>query len=97
MITILNLIITNSVNDDVSRKWFITTSDEEKKKLKDDKEKERDDWNYKTPGAVSYRYYDWEEYSEDRFDKLTLSDLKGLPIMMLIKIINHVSSKHKLI
>ena len=83
----IKLEITNSRNDNKSVEWFFCNTDEDKNRWIQEKNEEQEKWNYHTSGAMSTRYYYFNEYLIgdllESFCRLAL-----LPHRCLIEIIN---------
>jgi hypothetical protein len=83
----IKLEITNSRNDSKGVQWFFCDTDEEKKEWINKKKKEEDKWNYHTPGAVSMRFYNFDEYLTSNLMEMDISELEGMKLKNLIEII----------
>lgn len=81
------LTITNSRNDDERFEWFITTDLEEQQAWIREKQDEQRDWNYETPGAVSFRYYSYDHFTSETILDVPINELKGLRLGELLQII----------
>lgn len=84
-ISIVNLEISNSINDDVQSYWQVFNSRLDKDQWVSQKESELEDWN--TGPARSFRYHYVREYDLNNFLELDMSSLKGLSIKDFLAII----------
>ena len=85
----IKLEITNSRNDDKNVEWFFCNTEEEKRKWIDEKKEEEDKWNYNTPGAVSTRYYSFQEYLISNLMENRISELEGMILRDFVEIIKN--------
>ena len=84
---ITQLTITNSRNEDERYEWLITTDLEEQKEWIRQKQFEQQQWNYDTAGAVSFRYYDYNSYTNETILEVPMNELKGLKLGDLLQLI----------
>jgi hypothetical protein len=85
----IKLEITNSRNNDKHVEWFFCDTEEEKKQWIDKKKKEEDKWNYHTSGAVSMRYYNFNEYLISNLMETDISELEGMKLKDFIVVIKN--------
>lgn len=86
---IVKLEITNSRNDDKRINWVFFETEEEKKQWIDEMKKEEDKWNFHTSGAVSMRYYYFNEYSISKLMEIDISELSGMKLKDFILLIKN--------
>ena len=85
----IKLEITNSRNDDKRIVWFFCDTDEEKNKWIQEKKEEEDKWNYHTAGAVSMRFYSFNEYLISNLLDTDISELEGMTLRDFIGVIKN--------
>jgi len=85
--TAIKLEITNSSNHDSEFEWKFFSSEKDRTQWMEEKEAERAKWNYQTPGAISYRYYRFSEYSAEALIHTNLSELQGMKVLDLFKLL----------
>ena len=51
------------------------------------KQFEQQQWNYDTAGAVSFRYYDYNSYTNETILEVPMNELKGLKLGELLQLI----------
>ena len=85
----IKLEITNNRNDNKSVEWFFCDTEEEKKQWIDEKKEEEDKWNYHTSGAVSTRYYNFNEYLISNLMETNISELEGMTLRDFIGVIKN--------
>jgi hypothetical protein len=88
---ITRLTVTNSVNDNTDIEWGFFETESEQMIWRQDKETEQRDWNHNTPGAQSYRYYDFEEYTPEELLDMDMSQFEGLSLREFLLIVKTVS------
>lgn len=84
--------VSNTVNEDVSVKWFFCDTKEEVEQIKKDGKKAEDQWNYKTTGAVSMRHCFHSEYTPEQLLSQELGELEGMKLKDIIKLIKHAEN-----
>jgi len=85
---IIKLEITNSRNDDKRIEWFFCDTEKEKKEWIDERKKEENKWNYHTQGAVSTRYYYFNEYKISELMERDVSEFQGMKLSDFIQLIS---------
>jgi predicted adenine nucleotide alpha hydrolase (AANH) superfamily ATPase len=85
---IVRLEVSNSVNDDISVRWYFAKSNIDLKNWVTEREKEKKKW-HKTVGAVSIRYYDYSYYNKEELLNTNVEDLKGLKLVDILNLINN--------
>lgn len=85
----IKLEITNSRNDDKRIEWFFCDTDEEKNKWIQEKKEEENKWNYHTVGAVSMRFYSFNEYLISNLLDTDISELEGMTLRDFIGVIKN--------
>ena len=85
----IRLEITNSRNDGKTIEWFFCDTEEEKNKWIQEKNEEKDKWNYHTRGGISNRYYSFYEYLISDLLELDISNLEGMTLNDFIGVIKN--------
>ena len=85
----IRLEITNSRNDGKTIEWFFCDTEEEKNKWIQEKNEEKDKWNYHTIGGISIRYYSFYEYFISDLLELDISSLQGMTLKDFIGVIKN--------
>jgi hypothetical protein len=83
----VKLKITNSANDSMRVEWFFCEKESEKYKWIEEKKKEEDDWNYRTEGVRSTRFYDFSEYLTSSLMETDISELEGMTVWEFVSLI----------
>ena len=83
------LTISNTANDNRAVEWYFCDEIDDVTKWISEKNKEEDEWNYKTDGANSIRYYAFDEYLSEDLLEVCINELDGIKIKDLITLINH--------
>lgn len=85
----IKLEITNSRNDNKSVEWFFCNTDEDKNRWIQEKNEEQEKWNYHTSGAMSTRYYYFNEYLIGDLLESDISELQGMKLKDIIAVIKN--------
>lgn len=81
------LTITNNVNDDVTVRWTSFASIDERDVWIKEMREEKNIWNYRTRGAVSFRYYEFENYDAENILNISMSEFSGMSLGNFIDIL----------
>lgn len=75
---IVKLEITNNINDSKYIRWNYFETELERDKWVSEMKEEQHIWNYKTDGAVSFRDYDFYNYTKDNILNMDMSEFEGM-------------------
>ena len=81
--------ISNTRNCDIYTEWHFSETEEEREDWINSEKEKQDEWNYRTPGAVSTRYYDFTKYDINSLKNLTLADLAEFTIQDFLELFKH--------
>ena len=88
----IKLEISNSVNDHRSLEWFFCDTEEEKTAWIQARRKEESDWNFRTPGANSVRYYSFIEFSSmEKLLNCDMAEMEGMKLKDFLRLIKNLS------
>lgn len=85
----VKLVVTNDINDDRRIEWSFFDTEEERDKWIAEMKEEEDKWNYKTPGSVSFRDYDFEYYNMENIMNSSMSEFEGMSFSDFIMIMKN--------
>jgi len=85
---ITKLSVTNDRNDNCNVEWDFSDDEESSKWWRMTKEEEAQIWNYKTPGAVSYRFYEFRTWTSETILDASMDELEGMTLKQFKEIIS---------
>lgn len=88
---VVKLEVTNSVNDDKDIEWFFYNSETIRDEWKKEKEEEQNKWNYHTQGAMSFRYYSFDDHMIDELLEFGMDYFEGMKLKDFLTLMKNIS------
>lgn len=88
--SVLRAVVTNNLNDNEIVTWFLAKTESDDYDFRDDQHEAVRRWNQGGPGFMSMRYLSTDIFYPDEFENLTMDHLKGIPLPMLKKVLDHI-------
>ena len=82
--------ITNSVNDNTIVDWYVAKDEADAAEWEGEQREDIRKWNHATPGIVSVRWGNFTYYRPEDFQNMSVSDLNGMPLHMLVRVLDVV-------